>query len=35
MVTAAVLGVLFSEPKETDLMVRKPRDPKAPILNVC
>ena len=34
MVTAAVLGVALSfEPKETDLMHRKPRDPKAPILN--
>jgi cation-transporting ATPase F len=34
MVTAAVLGIALSiEPKEPDLMRRKPRDPKAPILN--
>lgn len=34
MVTAAVLGMPLSlEPKEPDLMLRKPRDPKAPILN--
>jgi Ca2+-transporting ATPase len=34
MVTAAVLGVSLSlEPKEPDLMRRKPRDPQAPILN--
>lgn len=34
MVTAAVLGMPLSlEPKEPDLMRRKPRDPKAPILN--
>jgi Ca2+-transporting ATPase len=34
MVTAAVLGTTLSlEPKEPGLMRRKPRDPKAPILN--
>ncbi len=34
MVTAAVLGTTLAlEPKELDLMQRKPRDPKAPILN--
>lgn len=34
MVTAAVLGLSLSlEPKEPDLMRRKPRDPKAPILD--
>ena len=34
MVTAAVLGIALSlEPKEPGLMRRKPRDPKAPILN--
>lgn len=34
MVTAAVLGFSLSlEPKEPGLMQRKPRDPKAPILN--
>jgi magnesium-transporting ATPase (P-type) len=34
MVSAAVLGIALSlEPKEPDLMRRKPRDPKAPILN--
>lgn len=34
MVTAAVLGVALSlEPKEPDLMRRKPRDPQAPILS--
>jgi Ca2+-transporting ATPase len=34
MVTAAVLGVALSlEPKEPDIMRRKPRDPKAPILS--
>jgi len=34
MVSAAVLGVALSlEPKEPGLMQRKPRDPKAPILN--
>ena len=34
MVSAAVLGVTLSlEPKEPDLMQRKPRDPQAPILN--
>jgi len=34
MVTAAVLGIALSlEPKEPDLMLRKPRDPKAPILS--
>jgi Ca2+-transporting ATPase len=35
MVTAAVLGVSLSlEPKEPDLMRRKPHDPRAPILNI-
>ena len=34
MVSAAVLGVALSlEPKEPDLMGRKPRDPQAPILS--
>jgi Ca2+-transporting ATPase len=34
MVTAAVLGVALAlEPKEPDLMHRKPRDPQAPILS--
>ena len=34
MVSAAVLGIALSlEPKEPDLMRRKPRDPKAPILS--
>ena len=34
MVTAAVLGMTLAvEPKEADLMTRKPRDPQAPILN--
>lgn len=34
MVTSAVLGMALSlEPKEPGLMKRKPRDPKAPILN--
>ena len=34
MVTAAVLGITLSlEPKEPDLMRRKPRDPKLPILD--
>jgi cation-transporting P-type ATPase F len=34
MVSAAVLGIALSlEPKEPGLMRRKPRDPKAPILN--
>ena len=34
MVTAAVLGMTLAlEPKEADLMIRKPRDPDAPILN--
>ena len=34
MVTAAMLGITLSlEPKEPDLMRRKPRDPKLPILN--
>jgi cation-transporting P-type ATPase F len=34
MVTAAVLGFSLSlEPKESDIMQRKPRDPKAPILS--
>jgi magnesium-transporting ATPase (P-type) len=34
MVTAALLGVSLSlEPKEPDLMRRKPRDPRAPILS--
>jgi len=34
MVTAAVMGIALSlEPKESDLMQRKPRDPDAPILD--
>jgi cation-transporting ATPase F len=34
MVTAALLGTTLAlEPKETDIMRRKPRDPKAPILS--
>jgi Ca2+-transporting ATPase len=34
MVSAAALGIALSlEPKETDLMRRKPRAPRAPILN--
>ena len=34
MVTAGVLGISLSlEPKEPDLMKRKPRDPQAPILS--
>ncbi len=34
MVTAVVLGTALSlEPKEPDIMRRKPRDPQAPILN--
>lgn len=34
MITAAVLGFSLSlEPKEKDIMLRKPRDPKAPILS--
>jgi Ca2+-transporting ATPase len=34
MITAGVLGIALSlEPKEPDLMGRKPRDPQAPILN--
>ncbi len=34
MVSAAVLGVTLSlEPKESDLMARKPRNPSAPILS--
>jgi cation-transporting P-type ATPase F len=34
MVTAAVLGMSLSlEPKEPDLMIRRPRNPKAPILS--
>jgi len=34
MVTAAVLGTALSlEPKEPDIMRRKPRNPQAPILN--
>ena len=34
MVTAAVLGITLSlEPKEPDLMRRRPRDPKLPILD--
>jgi cation-transporting ATPase F len=34
MVSAAVLGIALSlEPKEPDLMRRKPRNPKSPILN--
>ncbi|HWQ05060.1 MAG TPA: cation-transporting P-type ATPase [Longilinea sp.] len=34
MVTAAVLGMTLAvEPKEADLMTRKPRDPQAPILD--
>jgi len=35
MVTAAVLGTTLAlEPKESDIMQRSPRDPKAPILNM-
>ena len=34
MVTTAVLGIALSlEPKEPDIMLRKPRDPDAPILS--
>ena len=34
MITAAVLGFSLSlEPKEKDIMLRKPRDPKVPILS--
>ena len=34
MVTAGILGMTLSlEPKEPDLMLRKPRDPKTPILS--
>ncbi len=34
MITAGVLGITLSlEPKEADIMQRKPRDPKAPILS--
>jgi Ca2+-transporting ATPase len=34
MVTASVLGITLAlEPKEADIMKRKPRDPQAPILN--
>ena len=34
MVTAGILGMTLSlEPKEPDLMLRKPRDPNAPILS--
>ena len=36
MITAAVLGFALSlEPKEPDLMRRKPRDPQAPILSAA
>ena len=34
MVTAAILGTTLAlEPKESDIMLREPRDPKAPILS--